>query len=103
MDRWRLHYNHRRIQRALGKVTPAVFAGTRPALPSLRLASLARAAAPPGMEGGVSTMLQLSKAVWTDESDPVTGPRHASSHQRHRETNARPSPTLHFAASPPRN
>lgn len=24
--RWRLHYNHRRIQRALGKLTPAVFA-----------------------------------------------------------------------------
>ena len=25
-DQWRLHYNHRRIQRALGKLTPAAFA-----------------------------------------------------------------------------
>ncbi len=28
IDRWRLIHNHRRIQRALGKVTPAAFAVT---------------------------------------------------------------------------
>ena len=33
IDRWRLFYNHRRIQRALGKATPAAFAATCPALP----------------------------------------------------------------------
>ena len=59
VDRWRLHYNHRRIQRAPGKLTPAAFAATCPALPPLRLAALACAAAPPGMEG-VATMHQLS-------------------------------------------
>lgn len=31
VGRWRLHYNHRRIQRALGKLTPAVFSATCPA------------------------------------------------------------------------
>ena len=60
IDRWRLHYNHRRIQRALGKLTPAAFAATCcPALPPLRLAALACAAAPPGLEG-VATMHHLS-------------------------------------------
>ena len=59
IDRWRLHYNHRRIQRALGKMTPAAFAATCPALPPLRLAALACAAAPPGMER-TATMHQLS-------------------------------------------
>lgn|GEM_PF-6069161 len=38
VDRWRLHYNHRRIQRALGKLTPAAFAATCLALPPLRQA-----------------------------------------------------------------
>ena len=52
--RWRLHYNHRRIQRALGKLTPAAFAAACLALPPL-----ACAAAPPGMEGA-ATMHQLS-------------------------------------------
>ncbi len=47
VDRWRLHYNHRRIKRALGNPTPAAFAATCPAVPPLRLA-----AAPPGLEGG---------------------------------------------------
>ncbi|MFM9170884.1 MAG: hypothetical protein ACKOTD_12445, partial [Phycisphaerales bacterium] len=51
IDRWRLFYNHRRIQRTLGKVTPAAFAATCPALPPLRLAALARAAAPPCTQG----------------------------------------------------
>jgi putative transposase len=59
VDRWRLHYNHRRIQRALGKLTPAAFAAPCPALPPLRLAALACAAASPGMER-VATMLQIS-------------------------------------------
>ena len=59
IDRWRLFYNHRRIQRALGKVTPAAFAATCPALPPLRLAALACAAAPPGTQGA-STMHRLS-------------------------------------------
>jgi putative transposase len=62
IDRWRLFYNHRRIQRALGKVTPAAFAATCPALPPLRLAALACAAAPPGTQGA-STMHQLSYRV----------------------------------------
>ncbi|NBX37176.1 MAG: transposase, partial [Planctomycetes bacterium] len=59
VDRWRLFYNHRRIQRVLGKTTPAAFATTCAALPPLRLASLASAAAPPRMQG-VATMHQLS-------------------------------------------
>jgi putative transposase len=46
VDRWRLHYNHRRPQRALGKKTPAEYAATCPAAPPLRLAALACAAAP---------------------------------------------------------
>jgi transposase InsO family protein len=48
VDRWRLFYNHRRIQRALGRMTPAAFAAACPAPPPLRLAPLACAAAPPG-------------------------------------------------------
>ena len=47
VDRWRLHYNHRRPQRALGKVTPAAYAASCAAAPPLRLAPLAFAAAPP--------------------------------------------------------
>jgi len=62
VDRWRLFYNHRRIQRALGKLTPAAFAATCPALPPLRLALLACAAAPPGMEVAASVH-QLSEGV----------------------------------------
>lgn len=43
VDRRRLHYNHRHIQGALGKLTPAAFAATYfPALPPLRLAALRR-------------------------------------------------------------
>ena len=30
IDRWRLFYNHRRIQRALGTITPAAFAAAPP-------------------------------------------------------------------------
>jgi len=62
IDRWRLFYNHRRMQRALGKVTPAAFAATCPALPPLWLAALACAAAPPCMEAGAS-MHQLPHGV----------------------------------------
>ena len=51
-DRWGLHYNYRGIQRALGKLTPAAFAAECLALPPLRLAPLACAAAPPCMGGG---------------------------------------------------
>jgi transposase InsO family protein len=42
---WRLHYNQFRPQRALGKKTPAGYAVTSSAVPSLRLAVLGRAAA----------------------------------------------------------
>ena len=62
IDRWRLFYNHRRIQRALSKLTPAAFAATCLALPPLRLAPLAYAAAPPNMEVA-STMHQHSQRV----------------------------------------
>ncbi len=62
VDRWRLHYNHRRPQRALGKRTPAACAATFPALPPLRLAALACAASPPGT-GEATSMLTLSQGV----------------------------------------
>jgi len=55
----RLHYNHRRIQRALGKLTPPALDAACPALPPLRLAPLACAAAPPGM-GVAASMHPLS-------------------------------------------
>lgn len=59
VDRWRMHYNHRRIQRALGKLTPAAFAARCPAEPPPRLAELTCASAPT-IEGEVVTMLRLS-------------------------------------------
>jgi putative transposase len=59
VDRRRLHYDHRRIQRALGKLTLAAFAAACLTLSPLRLAPLACAATPPGMEGA-ATMQQLS-------------------------------------------
>jgi putative transposase len=59
IDRWRLHYNHRRPQRALGKVTPAAYAANCAAVPPLRLAPLACAASPQHSEFP-STMHQLS-------------------------------------------
>ena len=62
VDRWRLHYNHRRPQRAPGKRTPAVFAAACPALPPLRLAALACASASPDTQGA-GTMLTLSQGV----------------------------------------
>ena len=62
VDRWRLHYNHRRPQRAPGKRTPAVFAAAGPALPPLRLAALACASASPDTQGA-GTMLTLSQGV----------------------------------------
>ena len=58
VDRWRLHYNHRRIQCALSKLTPAAFAAACLAMPPLRLAPLACATAPPGTQG-TSTMHQI--------------------------------------------
>ncbi len=45
LHRWRTFYNHRRIQRALGKRTPAAFAARCAPAPARRLAPLARAAA----------------------------------------------------------
>jgi|GEM_PF-905688 len=62
IDWWQLFYNHRRIQRALGKVTPAAFAATCTVLPPLRLALLACAAAPPCTQEA-TTMHQLSYGV----------------------------------------
>ena len=59
IDRWRLFYNHRRIQRALGKMTPAAFAAACAAMPPLRLAPLACAAASPRTQEA-TTMHQLS-------------------------------------------
>ncbi len=59
IDRWRLFYNHQRIQRALGKVTSAAFAAACLAVPPLRLAPLACAAAPPCTQGA-STVHRLS-------------------------------------------
>jgi putative transposase len=59
VDRWRLDDNHRRPQRALGKQTPAAYAATCPAMPPLRLAPLACAAASPGRQG-VDTVHPLS-------------------------------------------
>jgi len=61
-DRWRLFYNHQRIQRVLGKVTPAAFAATCTALPPLRLALLACAAAPPCTKGA-TTLHRLLEGV----------------------------------------
>ncbi len=62
VDRWRLHCNHRRPQRALGKRTPAGFATNCPTAPSLRLAALPCAAAPRGGES-IVTMPELSQGV----------------------------------------
>lgn len=63
VDRWRLHYNHRRPQRALGKRTPAEYAATcPPSSPPLRLAALACSEAPAGMQEA-ATMHQLSQGV----------------------------------------
>ena len=59
IDRWRLFYSHRRIQRALGKLTPAAFAAACAAVLSLRLAPLACAAASPRTREA-TTMRQLS-------------------------------------------
>jgi hypothetical protein len=59
IDRWRLFYNHRRIERARGRMTPAAFAAAFAAAPPLRFASLACAAAPPRTQGA-TTMHQLS-------------------------------------------
>jgi transposase InsO family protein len=59
LEQWRLHYNHWRTQRALGKPTPAPFAVPYAALPPLWLAALACSAAPPRLEW-VATLHQLS-------------------------------------------
>jgi len=63
IDRLRLFDNRRRIQRAMGRPTPAVFAATCTALPVLRLAAFACAAAPPCTQGAV-TMHEFSQRVY---------------------------------------
>ncbi|MFO0895462.1 MAG: integrase core domain-containing protein [Phycisphaerales bacterium] len=62
VDRWRLHYNHRRPQRALGKLTPAAYAAACPAPPPLRLPALACASASPATQEA-GTMPTLSQGV----------------------------------------
>ena len=62
VDRRRVHYSRRRPQWALGKLTPAAFAAACPALPPLRFAALACAAASPDTLGA-GTMLTLSQGV----------------------------------------
>jgi hypothetical protein len=62
VEQCRLHYNHRRVERALSKLAPAAFAASCLALPPLRLASLTCAAAPLSIEG-VPAMRQLSQGV----------------------------------------
>jgi transposase InsO family protein len=57
IDRWQLFYNHRQIQRALGKVTTAAFAATCTAPPPLRPAALACAATPPCTQGAATLHL----------------------------------------------
>lgn len=61
VDRWR-HYNHRCPQRALGKRTPAEYAGRVPAALPLRLATPACAATPPA-KGKPTSMLTLSQGA----------------------------------------
>ena len=70
VDRWRLHDNHRRPQRALGRRTPAEYAATCPGVSPLRLAALRPPRTPP-------TPLPCTNSHngWTDESDPVRVPR----------------------------
>jgi transposase InsO family protein len=62
VDQWRLHYNLRRPQRALGNVTPAAYAANCAAVPPLRLAPLACAASPQHSEFPV-TISQLLQRV----------------------------------------
>ena len=60
IERWREHYNRWRPHSVLGYRPPAP--ETFPALAPLRLATLARAALPPGTQGA-STTHQLSQEV----------------------------------------
>jgi transposase InsO family protein len=59
VDWWRLHCKHRRIQRALGKVTPAAFAATLPGAAS-DPARFARLRCGTAGHGGVATINQIS-------------------------------------------
>jgi len=70
VDRWRLHYNHRRIQRALGKMTPR--RSRRDALARLRAGSLRSPALRRPSETPGALRSPNSHKGWTDESDPVT-------------------------------
>ncbi len=54
LDQWRLFYNPRRIQRALGRLPPAAIAAACLARPPLRLAPLDCAGVPPGMQGAAT-------------------------------------------------
>ena len=59
IDQWRLFYDHPRVQRARGRMTPAAFATACTAVPPLRLDSLDCARATSRLKG-VSAMHQLS-------------------------------------------
>jgi hypothetical protein len=69
VHRWRMFHNHRHIQRALGKRTPAAFAARCPPAPARKLAPLARAACRSAGHGPLRS--SQSHNGWTDESDPV--------------------------------
>jgi len=74
VERWLLHYNHRRIQRALGRLTPAAFAARCPAEPPLRHR--------PSRER--SLPCSASHKGWTDEIDPVRSDERGTTRQRER-------------------
>jgi hypothetical protein len=66
MDKWRLDYNHWRIQRALGKLTPAAFAARCPAVPQ-------RSEPERRQRWAWRGQLRYDNFLrgWTDESDPL--------------------------------
>ena len=69
VERWLLHYNHRRIQRVLGRLAPAAFAARCPAEPPLRLAGTRALRHRRSKERSLPS--SVSHNGWTDESDPV--------------------------------
>jgi hypothetical protein len=69
VERWILHYKHRRIQRVLGRLAPAAFAARCPAEPPLRLAGTRALRHRRSKERSLPS--SVSHNGWTDESDPV--------------------------------